>query len=107
VRVEGSIAKTSENDSDDYFAKRPRGHQIGAWASAQSSVIESREALAARVTELEVRFGTAPVPRPPFWGGYRLTPVLLEFWQGQDNRLHDRLRYQRHGPNWRIDRLSP
>jgi len=107
VRVEGRATKVSAAESDDYFASRVRGSQIGAWASNQSAVIASREVLESRVKEFETRFASSPVPRPPHWGGYRLVPDLFEFWQGRVNRLHDRLRYRRAKAGWTRDRLSP
>nr|WKF57129.1 Pyridoxine/pyridoxamine 5'-phosphate oxidase [Paraburkholderia busanensis] len=108
VRVEGSIVKTSAEESDAYFASRPLGSRIGAWASNQSQVIESRSQLETREREISARYGDAP-PRPPHWGGYRLVPEAIEFWQGRPSRLHDRLLYTRsseHG-DWQISRLSP
>lgn len=105
VRVEGTVSRVADAESDAYFASRPRGHQVGAWASEQSRVITSRAVLEDRVAELEKRFDGKPVPRPPFWGGFRLTPTAFEFWQGRDNRLHDRLRFL--APDWRVERLSP
>jgi len=107
VRIEGRTEKTSRAESESYFALRPRGSQIGAWASEQSKVIASRELLEARVSEIESRFAGAGVPCPPFWGGYRVVPHTMELWQGQESRLHDRLRYTRDGAGWRIERLAP
>jgi pyridoxamine 5'-phosphate oxidase len=107
VRFEGPIEPVAGADADAYFAIRPRGSQIGAWASAQSSVIADRAALEAAEREIGARFADGPVPRPPFWGGYRLVPERVEFWQGRSNRLHDRLRYTRRGDGWRIERLAP
>ncbi len=106
VRIEGSIEKVSPSESEEYFQSRPIGSRVGAWASNQSEVVDSREALEERFAELEKRFGDA-VPKPEHWGGYRLRPDSIEFWQGRDNRLHDRLRYSRHEDGWRIDRLAP
>lgn len=106
VRIEGIVEKTSDAESDAYFASRPLGSRIGAWASAQSEVIDSRAALEAREAEIGARYGENP-PRPPHWGGYRLVPDTLEFWQGRPSRLHDRIRYTRAGSGWQIDRLSP
>jgi pyridoxamine 5'-phosphate oxidase len=107
VRFEGAIEPVEDVESDAYFATRPRGSQIGAWASAQSSVIADRVALEAAEQKVAERFAGGPVPRPPFWGGYRLVPERIEFWQGRTNRLHDRLRYTRDGEHWRIERLAP
>ncbi|HEY7599850.1 MAG TPA: pyridoxamine 5'-phosphate oxidase [Candidatus Limnocylindrales bacterium] len=107
VRFEGTIEPVAEAEADAYFATRPRGSQIGAWASAQSSVIADRAALEAAEQEIVARFAGGAVPRPPFWGGYRLVPERVEFWQGRSNRLHDRLRYGRSDEGWRIERLAP
>jgi pyridoxamine 5'-phosphate oxidase len=106
VRFEGVIEPVEDAEADAYFASRPRGSQIGAWASAQSSVIAGRAALEAAEREIAARFPDE-VPRPPFWGGYRLVPGCVEFWQGRLNRLHDRLRYTRHAAGWTIERLAP
>ncbi|WP_306322950.1 MULTISPECIES: pyridoxamine 5'-phosphate oxidase [unclassified Streptomyces] len=111
VLVTGTAERTSRTETEAYFHSRPHGSQLGAWASAQSSVLASRDELDARYAELSRRYpqGT-PVPVPPHWGGFRVTPLTVEFWQGRENRLHDRLRYV-HTPSpdtpWRIDRLSP
>lgn len=107
VRFEGRVEPVEDAEADAYFASRPRGSQIGAWASAQSSVIADRAALEAAEREIAERFAGGPVPRPPFWGGYRLIPERVEFWQGRSNRLHDRLRYTRHRERWQIERLAP
>jgi pyridoxamine 5'-phosphate oxidase len=108
VRFEGSIERAAEAEADAYFASRPRGSQIGAWASAQSQVIASRAALQQEAARCERRFGDGPVPRPPFWGGFRLLPERAEFWQGQTDRLHDRLRYRRdQAGGWLVERLAP
>jgi pyridoxamine 5'-phosphate oxidase len=107
VRFEGAIEPVEAAEADAYFATRPRGSQIGAWASAQSSVLADRAALEAAEQEVAERFAGGPVPRPPFWGGYRLVPQRVEFWQGRSNRLHDRLRYTRVAGGWQIERLAP
>ncbi|HWG47952.1 MAG TPA: pyridoxamine 5'-phosphate oxidase [Gemmataceae bacterium] len=108
VRIEGTVERVSEAESDEYFRSRPLGSRLGAWASHQSEVIGGRELLEARARELAERFAEGEVPRPPFWGGFRVRPLAIEFWQGRPDRLHDRLRYQRVQPvGWRIERLSP
>jgi pyridoxamine 5'-phosphate oxidase len=107
VRVSGLVTKVSEAESDAYFATRPRGSQLGAWASAQSEVVAGRSPLERQAADAAERFTDRAVERPPYWGGYRLTPSVLEFWQGRADRLHDRLRYARDGDGWRVDRLSP
>jgi len=106
VRIEGTVVKTSDAESDTYFASRPVGSRIGAWASEQSKAIESRAALEAREREFSAQYGDNP-PRPPHWGGYRLIPDAIEFWQGRPSRLHDRMFYTRSGTDWTIARLSP
>lgn len=107
VRVEGAVEKISEHESDAYFRSRPRGSRIGAWASQQSAPLKSREVLDTRFKEFDERYPGNDVPLPPFWGGWRLKPERIEFWQGRLNRLHDRLRYDRDGESWRVTRLFP
>ena len=107
VRIEGAVERVSAAESDQYFQSRPVGSRIGAWASNQSSSIESREMLEKRFAEFGARFGEN-IPRPPHWGGYRVKPTMIEFWQGQENRLHDRLRYSlQDDGTWMIERLAP
>jgi pyridoxamine 5'-phosphate oxidase len=108
VIVEGSVTPMSTADSEPYFHSRPRGSQLSAWASRQSTVLASRADLEQRYADLERRWpeGTQ-VPMPDFWGGYRLRPERMEFWQGRPSRLHDRFRYTRQGPGWDVRRLSP
>jgi pyridoxamine 5'-phosphate oxidase len=108
VNVTGTVARVSAEESEAYFRTRPREARIGAWASPQSRVLASREELDARVGEIEDRYPDE-IPLPPFWGGYRVTPDSIEFWQGRIHRLHDRFRYSRDagGGDWRVERLSP
>lgn len=107
VRVDGRAARVSRTESEAYFASRPRGSQLGAWASAQSREAESAEALAEAYRRVEERFAGQEVPCPPNWGGYRVEPHVVEFWQGQPSRMHDRLCYQRQDTGWRLTRLAP
>ncbi|MBA3610546.1 MAG: pyridoxamine 5'-phosphate oxidase [Rubrobacter sp.] len=107
VRIEGRVKRVSVDESDAYFASRPRGSQLGAWASEQSRPVADRAALEERLREVEHRFGEGEVPRPPFWGGYRVEPASIEFWQGRESRLHDRLVYRRENGVWGIERLQP
>jgi len=110
VSVTGGVRRVDDHESDAYFATRPREAQIGAWASAQSSVLRDRHELEARVGDVSARFRDAPIPRPPHWGGYRLIPDVVEFWQGRPFRLHDRFQYARDADEktgWRVERLSP
>ena len=106
VRVEGQVSKLSRKASEHYFHSRPRGSQLGALASNQSEVIENRKVLEERVQTLDEKYPNE-VPLPDDWGGYALTPEVIEFWQGRPNRVHDRLRYVREGERWRLERLSP
>jgi pyridoxamine 5'-phosphate oxidase len=107
IRVEGRVERVPDAESDAYFASRPRGSQLGAWASDQSSVLPSRETLESKYRDIEARFGDGPIPRPPFWGGYRLVPDRVEFWYGRPDRLHDRVLYRREEDRWAIERLYP
>ena len=108
VSVSGAVEGVSEAESDAYFASRPRDSQLGAWASSQSQEIENREVLMQQLVDVSARFGEGEIPRPPHWGGYRLVPITWEFWQGGENRLHDRFRYTRaDSESWRVARLQP
>ena len=107
VIVEGSVERVAAAESDAYFATRPRASQLGAWASEQSMPISSRTELLDALDAVEARFAGVDVPRPPFWGGFRVIPERIEFWQGRPNRLHDRVRYDRDGDRWTTQRLSP
>jgi pyridoxamine 5'-phosphate oxidase len=107
VRVSGPVHGVSREETEDYWATRPRASQIGAWASHQSAVIPGRRFLEGRVAELVERFADSAVPCPPTWGGYRVVPDWIEFWHHQEDRLHDRLRYRRQSDGWILERLSP
>jgi pyridoxamine 5'-phosphate oxidase len=107
VRIEGRVSRVPDEESDAYFAGRPRGSQLGAWVSEQSRPVRDRGALEERLRGLEAEYEGREVPRPPFWGGYRVEPETVEFWQGREDRLHDRLRYRRSDGLWRRERLQP
>ena len=106
-RITGAVTKVSTAESDDYFHSRPVESQIGAWASAQSTIVTDRAQLEGRYAELAAQYAGQVVPLPPFWGGYRVTPEKVEFWQGRPSRLHDRLLYTRAAGGWTRSRLSP
>lgn len=107
IRIEGEIIKVSPEESDEYFNTRPEGSKIGAWVSPQSSVIKSRAFLESIKMVIEGQFANKPISRPPNWGGFRLKPNLIEFWQGRPNRLHDRVQYSHSTGSWKIERLAP
>ncbi len=108
VRITGLVEKVSATESDEYFLSRPTGSQIGAWASPQSHVIENRTWLENKVKELEAKFSSEKLARPTHWGGYRVKPVIIEFWQGRSSRLHDRIQYTlQENDSWKIERLAP
>ena len=107
VRIEGTVEKVTAAESDEYFANRPLGSRLGAWASAQSAVIPDREFLERRHAELKEKYPDGNVPRPPNWGGYRVLPTAIEFWQGRPSRLHDRILFTRRNGTWIKERLAP
>lgn len=107
VRISGAVERVSDGEADAYFAGRPRGHQLAAWASRQSAPIANRAALVASFDDVARRFPDHEVPRPPFWGGYRVVPDAIEFWHGRDDRLHDRWLFTREGGRWCMQRLQP
>lgn len=107
IRIEGAVERVTEEESYAYFSSRARGSRLGAWASRQSSVLSNRAQLESQLREVENQYKGKDIPLPPFWGGYRVKPERMEFWQGRINRLHDRLCYQRAGEGWSVVRLSP
>jgi len=107
IRIEGAVERLSDAESDAYFTSRPRGSQLGAWASRQSAPLAAREVLEEEYRAVERRFEGKSVPRPPYWGGWRLRPTAWEFWQGRTSRLHDRLAYRKSAERWEIVRLAP
>jgi len=107
VRIEGSCIQVSESESDEYFLSRPIGSRLGAWASPQSTVISSRSMLDQNLDEVTAKYANGIIPRPAHWGGYRVVPEMVEFWQGRPSRLHDRIRYRKEEHQWLLDRLAP
>jgi pyridoxamine 5'-phosphate oxidase len=107
IRIEGNVARLDPHESDAYFAQRPRGHQLSAWASPQSTIIPDRASLENATLHYDSMFTDRPVQRPPYWGGSRVLPISFEFWQGRLNRIHDRITYTYDGKEWRIARLAP
>ncbi len=107
VRIDGLIEKISAAESEEYFQSRPEGSRIGAWASPQSTVIASREVIEKNVADLTQKYASGIIPRPEHWGGYRVRPVAIEFWQGRSSRLHDRIKYRLEAQEWIIERLAP
>ena len=107
MRFVGPVVETDAGEADAYFASRPRGHQLGAWASEQSSPLEDRAVLVEAVARATERFGDGPIPRPPYWGGFRIEPTMVEFWRAQPDRLHDRVRCTNTTTGWHAERLQP
>jgi len=107
VRIEGTCSRTSDQESDEYFQSRPLGSRLGAWASPQSRTIPNRDILQHNMEELKAQYAHDTIPRPPHWGGFRVQPDRIEFWQGRSNRLHDRILYEKNETSWRTSRLAP
>ena len=108
VRIEGNVTRVDDRKSEEYFQSRPIGAQIGAWSSPQSTVISGRDILEERVKQMEKKFeGQSPLPKPNQWGGFQVEPLMIEFWQGRENRLHDRIEYRRENGTWKLQRLAP
>lgn len=107
IRITGKVEKTSVEESEEYFRSRPRGSRLGAWTSEQSQEIPSRKTLEERYEVFDRKFPEEDIPKPPHWGGYRLTPLTFEFWQGRENRLHDRISFRKENGKWRTARLAP
>lgn len=107
IRIEGAVEQVSPEESDAYFHSRPIGSRLGAWASPQSQVIAGREVIEERLAALESQYAELQPPRPPHWGGYRVVPTMIEFWQGRSSRMHDRLRYRLQAGQWQLERLAP
>ena len=107
IRITGDVTKTSKEESDAYFQSRPRGSRLGAWTSAQSQVIPSRDLLEERYTDFDRKYSAGDIPKPPYWGGYRLKPLTFEFWHGRESRLHDRIYFRQEDTSWKAARLAP
>ena len=107
IRITGKVEKTSVEESEEYFRSRPRGSRLGAWTSEQSREIPSRKTLEERYEAFDLKFPEDDIPKPPHWGGYRLTPLTFEFWQGRESRLHDRISFRKENGKWRTARLAP
>lgn len=107
IRITGDVTKTSKEESDEYFQSRPRGSRLGAWTSVQSQVIPSRDLLEERYTDFDRKYSAGDIPKPPYWGGYRLKPLTFEFWQGRESRLHDRIYFRQEDTSWKAARLAP
>ena len=107
IRITGDVTKTSQEESDDYFHSRPRGSRLGAWTSEQSQMIQGRNFLEERFTAFDLKYPGDDIPKPPHWGGYRLSPISFEFWQGRESRLHDRIFFRKENNAWKAARLAP